>query len=116
RRSGCPNRWGAPILAPGRARHTGVSGATADVRRLRPSAGRQGAPDFSTHQGGWMLAGAPTDPETFVAAAADGLTLGSTSLTIVGVIAAIGVVALVFALVLRRQVLTAGEGTTAMQN
>ena len=42
-------------------------------------------------------------------------TLGTSSLTIVGVIAAIAVVSLVFAVVLRRQVLAAGEGTTRMQ-
>jgi K(+)-stimulated pyrophosphate-energized sodium pump len=44
------------------------------------------------------------------------LTLGTTSLTIVAVIAAIAVAALVVAVVLRRQVLTAGEGTPAMQD
>jgi K(+)-stimulated pyrophosphate-energized sodium pump len=44
------------------------------------------------------------------------LTLGTTSLTIVGVIAAIAVASLVVAVVLRRQVLTAGEGTPAMQD
>ncbi|PVU82511.1 sodium-translocating pyrophosphatase [Cellulomonas sp. WB94] len=44
------------------------------------------------------------------------LTVGTTSLTIVGVIAAIAVVSLVVALVLRRQVLAAGEGTPAMQD
>ena len=43
------------------------------------------------------------------------LTLGNTSLTIVGVIAAVAVAALVFAVVLRRQVLAAGEGTAKMQ-
>jgi K(+)-stimulated pyrophosphate-energized sodium pump len=43
------------------------------------------------------------------------LTLGTTSLTIVGVIAAIAVAALVFAVVLRRQVLAVGEGTAKMQ-
>ncbi|MCR6493282.1 sodium-translocating pyrophosphatase [Cellulomonas sp. P24] len=43
------------------------------------------------------------------------LTLGTTSLTIVGVIAAVAVAALVFAVVLRRQVLAAGEGTAKMQ-
>ena len=42
-------------------------------------------------------------------------SLGTSSLTIVGVIAAIAVVSLVFALVLRRQVLAAGEGTPRMQ-
>ncbi|WP_199424290.1 sodium-translocating pyrophosphatase [Actinotalea solisilvae] len=42
-------------------------------------------------------------------------SLGTSSLTIVGVIAAIAVVSLVFALVLRRQVLAAGEGTVKMQ-
>lgn len=42
-------------------------------------------------------------------------SLGTSSLTIVGVIAAIAVVSLVFALVLRRQVLAAGEGTVRMQ-
>jgi len=42
------------------------------------------------------------------------LTVGTTSLTIVGVIAAIAVASLVVALVLRRQVLAAGEGTPAM--
>ncbi|WP_250445220.1 sodium-translocating pyrophosphatase [Actinotalea sp. C106] len=42
-------------------------------------------------------------------------TLGTSSLTIVGVIAAIAVVSLVFALVLRRQVLAADEGTPKMQ-
>ncbi|MDO8106539.1 sodium-translocating pyrophosphatase [Isoptericola sp. b441] len=42
-------------------------------------------------------------------------TLGSTSIVIVAVIAAIAVVALVFAVALRRQVLEAPEGTTAMQ-
>ncbi|NLF05560.1 MAG: sodium-translocating pyrophosphatase, partial [Actinomycetales bacterium] len=44
------------------------------------------------------------------------LTLGTTSLAIVGAIAAIAVLALVFAVVLRRQVLAAGEGTTSMQD
>ncbi|MFC8921198.1 sodium-translocating pyrophosphatase [Cellulosimicrobium sp. NPDC057127] len=44
------------------------------------------------------------------------LTLGAGSLTIVGVIAAIGLVALAFALVLRRQVLAADEGTAAMRD
>jgi K(+)-stimulated pyrophosphate-energized sodium pump len=44
------------------------------------------------------------------------LTVGTTSLTIVGVIAAIAVASLVVALVLRRQVLAAGEGTPAMQD
>ena len=44
------------------------------------------------------------------------LTLGSTSLTIVGVVAAIAVACLAFAVVLRRQVLAAGEGTQKMQN
>src|SRR5690625_749070 len=43
------------------------------------------------------------------------LTLGTTSLVIVSVIAAIAVAALVLAVVLRRQVLAAGEGTSAMQ-
>jgi K(+)-stimulated pyrophosphate-energized sodium pump len=43
-------------------------------------------------------------------------TLGAGSLTIVGVIAAIGLVALAFALVLRRQVLAADEGTPAMRD
>lgn len=43
-------------------------------------------------------------------------TLGAGSLTIVGVIAAIGLVALVFALVLRRQVLAADEGSSAMRD
>lgn len=42
-------------------------------------------------------------------------TLGTSSLTIVGVIAAIAVVSLVFAVILRRQVLAAGEGTAKMQ-
>jgi K(+)-stimulated pyrophosphate-energized sodium pump len=42
------------------------------------------------------------------------LTVGTTSLTIVGVIAAIALASLVVALVLRRQVLAAGEGTPAM--
>lgn len=42
--------------------------------------------------------------------------LGSTSLTIVGVIAAIAVVSLVIAVVLRRQVLAASEGTEKMQD
>ena len=42
-------------------------------------------------------------------------TLGTSSLTIVGVIAAIAVVSLAFAVVLRRQVLAAGEGTVRMQ-
>lgn len=41
--------------------------------------------------------------------------LGTTSLTIVGVIAAIAVAALVVAAVLRRQVLAAGEGTESMR-
>ncbi len=41
--------------------------------------------------------------------------LGSTSLTIVGVIAALGVAALLVAVVLRRQVLAAGEGTSSMR-
>ena len=44
------------------------------------------------------------------------LTVGTTSLTIVGVIAAVAVASLVVALVLRRQVLAAGEGTPAMQD
>ncbi len=43
------------------------------------------------------------------------LTLGNTSLTIVAVIAAIAIVSLGFALVLRRQVLAADEGTAKMQ-
>ena len=43
------------------------------------------------------------------------VTLGSTSLTIVGVVAAIAVVCLFYAVVLRRQVLAAGEGTRKMQ-
>ncbi|WP_127128166.1 sodium-translocating pyrophosphatase [Georgenia sp. SYP-B2076] len=43
------------------------------------------------------------------------LELGATSLVIVGTIAGIAVVALVIAVVLRRQVLTAGEGTPRMQ-
>ncbi|MGV8976823.1 MAG: sodium-translocating pyrophosphatase [Cellulomonas sp.] len=42
------------------------------------------------------------------------LTVGTTSLTIVGVIAAIAVASLVVAVVLRRQVLSAGEGTPGM--
>ncbi|NTW38866.1 MAG: sodium-translocating pyrophosphatase, partial [Cellulomonadaceae bacterium] len=42
-------------------------------------------------------------------------SLGSSSLTIVAVIAAIAVVSLVFALVLRRQVLAADDGTPRMQ-
>ena len=42
--------------------------------------------------------------------------LGSTSLTIVSVIAAIAVVSLIIAVVLRRQVLAAGEGTEKMQD
>ncbi|WP_028050185.1 sodium-translocating pyrophosphatase [Cellulomonas sp. URHD0024] len=42
--------------------------------------------------------------------------LGSTSITIVGVIAAIAVVSLIVAVVLRRQVLAAGEGTEKMQD
>ena len=44
------------------------------------------------------------------------LTLGTTSLVIVGAIAAIAVLALAFALVMRRQVLAAGEGTASMQD
>lgn len=44
------------------------------------------------------------------------LTLGTTSLTIVGVVAAIAVVCLFYAVVLRRQVLAAGEGTRGMQD
>ncbi|MDF2807160.1 MAG: sodium-translocating pyrophosphatase [Cellulosimicrobium sp.] len=44
------------------------------------------------------------------------LTLGSESLTIVAVIAVIGLVALVFAFVLRRQVLAADDGTAKMQD
>ncbi|WP_258725976.1 sodium-translocating pyrophosphatase [Cellulomonas sp. NS3] len=44
------------------------------------------------------------------------LTLGPTSLTIVSVIAAIAVAALIYAVVLRRQVLAAGEGTAKMQD
>ncbi|MBE7698721.1 sodium-translocating pyrophosphatase [Oerskovia sp. Sa1BUA8] len=44
------------------------------------------------------------------------LTLSSTSLTIVAVIGAIGLAALVFAFVLRRQVLAAPEGTAKMQD
>ncbi len=43
------------------------------------------------------------------------LTLGNSSLTIVAVIAAIAIVSLGFALVLRRQVLAADEGTAKMQ-
>jgi len=43
------------------------------------------------------------------------LTLGNSSLTIVAVIAAIAIVSLVFAMVLRRQVLAADEGTAKMQ-
>ncbi|QTE29717.1 sodium-translocating pyrophosphatase [Pengzhenrongella sicca] len=43
------------------------------------------------------------------------LTLGSTSLTIVAGVAAIAVACLVFAIVLRRQVLAASEGTQKMQ-
>jgi len=43
------------------------------------------------------------------------LTLGSTSLIIVAAVAAIAVVCLFYAVVLRRQVLAAGEGTTKMQ-
>ena len=42
------------------------------------------------------------------------LTVGTTSLTIVGVISAIALASLVVAWVLRRQVLAAGEGTPAM--
>jgi K(+)-stimulated pyrophosphate-energized sodium pump len=42
--------------------------------------------------------------------------LGSTSLTIVGVIAAVAVAALLVAAVLRRQVLAAGEGTQSMRD
>ncbi|MGW6129568.1 sodium-translocating pyrophosphatase [Cellulomonas sp. NPDC055163] len=44
------------------------------------------------------------------------ITLGPTSLTIVSVIAAIAVAALLYAVVLRRQVLAAGEGTAKMQD
>jgi len=44
------------------------------------------------------------------------LTLGTTSLVIVGAIAAIAVLALIFAVVLRRQVLAADEGTKSMQD
>ncbi len=44
------------------------------------------------------------------------LTLGTESLTIVAVIAAIALVALAFAVVLRRQVLAADEGTAKMQD
>ncbi|MDD9205786.1 sodium/proton-translocating pyrophosphatase, partial [Georgenia sp. 10Sc9-8] len=43
------------------------------------------------------------------------LELGPSSLTIVGVIAAVAVLSLVLALVLRRQVLAADEGTARMQ-
>ncbi|GAA3818029.1 sodium-translocating pyrophosphatase [Cellulomonas soli] len=43
------------------------------------------------------------------------LELGSTSITIVTVIAAVGLASLVVAAVLRRQVLAAGEGTASMQ-
>ncbi|MDM8085587.1 sodium-translocating pyrophosphatase [Cellulomonas cellasea] len=43
------------------------------------------------------------------------LTLGPTSLTIVSVIAAVAVAALLYAVVLRRQVLAADEGTASMQ-
>ncbi|MFI2753565.1 sodium-translocating pyrophosphatase [Cellulomonas sp. P22] len=43
------------------------------------------------------------------------LTLGPTSITIVSVIAVIAVACLLYAVVLRRQVLAAGEGTTSMQ-
>ncbi|MDM7854452.1 sodium-translocating pyrophosphatase [Cellulomonas alba] len=42
--------------------------------------------------------------------------LGSTSLTIVGVIAAVAIAALLVAAVLRRQVLAAGEGTQSMRD
>ena len=44
------------------------------------------------------------------------LTLGTTSLVIVGAIAVIAALALVFAVALRRQVLAAGEGTASMQD
>ncbi|ACQ78896.1 V-type H(+)-translocating pyrophosphatase [Beutenbergia cavernae DSM 12333] len=44
------------------------------------------------------------------------LELGTTSLIIVGVIAVVALASLVVAAVLRRQVLVAGEGTTAMQD
>ncbi|RYV51489.1 sodium-translocating pyrophosphatase [Pengzhenrongella frigida] len=44
------------------------------------------------------------------------LTLGSTSLTIVSIVAAIAVACLFFAIVLRRQVLAADEGTQKMQD
>ncbi|SIP88945.1 K(+)-stimulated pyrophosphate-energized sodium pump [Cellulosimicrobium aquatile] len=44
------------------------------------------------------------------------LTLGTESLTIVAVIAAIALVALAFAVILRRQVLAADEGTAKMQD
>ncbi|MCL3861383.1 sodium-translocating pyrophosphatase [Actinotalea sp. K2] len=44
------------------------------------------------------------------------LTLGSTSLMIVSVIAAVAVASLAYALVLRKQVLAAGEGTQGMQD
>ena len=43
------------------------------------------------------------------------IELGTTSITIVAVIAAVAVAALVVAAVLRRQVLAAGEGTASMQ-
>jgi len=43
------------------------------------------------------------------------MELGSTSLTIVGIIAALAVASLVVAAVLRRQVLAAGEGTASMR-
>ncbi len=44
------------------------------------------------------------------------VTLGPTSLTIVAVVAVVGVAALVIAMVLRRQVLAAGVGTPRMQD
>ena len=44
------------------------------------------------------------------------LTLGTTSLIIVGAVAAIAVACLFYAVVLRRQVLAAGEGTRRMQD
>ncbi len=44
------------------------------------------------------------------------MELGSTSLTIVGAVTAIAVVCLFYAVVLRRQVLAAGEGTAKMQD
>lgn len=48
--------------------------------------------------------------------ATDAITVGSESVRIVSAVAAIALLALVFAVVFRRQVLAAGEGTQKMQD